>query len=804
MQSIFHLRFFLVFAIAVLILFKPGFSENPILEEVDVSQRFKLEGYVFDVEGEPLTGAQVYLHETLNGSITDQNGFYSISNIKPGSYHLHIKFLGFEAHAKTIEIKNRDVQYSFSMRNTDLEISEVIIESNLLKRKAREKSLSIEVISAEQIREKGGNTLIHSLEHIPGVNAMSTGTNIVKPVIRGLGFNRVLLNENGIKQEGQQWGEEHGLEIDQFAVERVEVIKGPGSLLYGSDALGGVINISPQRYPSGDFIKGGVDFNARSNNELIGLSAYSHFQKNRKFIYFRASALDYGDFKVPADSFTYNRYILPIENERLKNTAGREYALTGRIGIQGDRGSSNLQISNIDQTIGFFPGAIGIPRAYLLEDDGDSRNIDIPNQEISHFKVISNNTLLFRKNWLDIDLGFQQNVRNEISFPHSHGFGPRPEDSLALGLNLKTFTANMRYYSRLNESINFITGINSQYQINEISGFEFLIPEYRSIQAGIFHFAEWDVSESLIVNGGIRFDYGYFDIDEYLEPLYSEPEVINGFYERVPDTERNFYNFSAGLGLSYMPNENWNFKFNSGRSFKMPNIAELGANGVHHSTFRHEQGNPDLDVETGYQFDVSMTYRTSNFRIALSPFFNYFDNHIYLQPSGTFSFLPHTGQLYNYVQANAVHFGGEWLLEYHPVSFLHLEWNTEYVMGHNIEENYPLPFIPPLTNRFIVEYRHNKDYGPLNNIHLNFQARHTAKQSRIQRNEKATDGYLLFNAGIGTSIDVKNQSFYLQFRVDNILDTRYKNHLSYYRLLNLPEAGRNFTLSISIPLHKDL
>lgn len=212
-----------------------------------------------------------------------------------------------------------------------------------------------------------------------------------------MSFNRVIVNDKGIKQEGQQWGTDHGLEIDMFEPGRVEIIKGPGSLMYGSDGIGGVLNIFPPALPEEGTVSGSLRALYKSNNQNFSNSAGIQGNKKGRVFRIRATAQDYGDYRVPANHFSYNGYKLNIANNRLKNTAGKERHFTAMAGIKKKWGYSVLTVSNFHQKAGFFVGAIGIPRSYLLSDDGDSRDIGLPYQKISHFKVISNNNFFGRK-----------------------------------------------------------------------------------------------------------------------------------------------------------------------------------------------------------------------------------------------------------------------------------------------------------------------------------------------------------------------------------------------------------------------
>ncbi len=496
-------------------------------------------------------------------------------------------------------------------------------------------------------------------------------------------------------------------------------------------------------------------------------------------------------------AFYYNGYILPIYNDRLKNTAGKERNISGMLGVKRNWGYSTLTVSNYNQLAGIFPGAVGIPRLYNLEDDGDPRNIDFPRQEINHFKIISNSNILFGGNWLEVNLGYQNNNRREEGEPHAHGFEPASEDNLALGLKLETYTANLRYNQAINENANRVFGIQYQYQVNNFSGFEFLLPAYIQNSIGGFFHEQRSPGEVFTINYGLRFDYAKINIEEHYEPDFSGDPLDSVL--RNPAIDRDFFNFSGGIGFSYFPNHNLNVKLNIGSSYRIPTPNELSVNGVHHGTFRHERGDPNLDAERGWQFDLNFSYHLDRFLFNITPFLNLYRNYIYLKPSAEFSELPGGGQIFQYTQDNAIFLGGELSIDYHVIENIHLELISEYVANYNLDTELPLPFTPPFSTLLGIEYKIPSLTNVLGNSFINFGTRFTAAQNRVDRNEKPTDGYILLNFGIGTEFHIKRQQINFLFNIQNLLDTNYMNHLSRYRWLNLPEQGRNISLSLVFP-----
>ncbi|MFM7431820.1 MAG: TonB-dependent receptor [Flammeovirgaceae bacterium] len=638
-----------------------------------------------------------------------------------------------------------------------------------------------------------------TLQYIPGIMAIQTGVGIAKPVIRGMSGARVALIDNGIKQEGQQWGTDHGLEIDQFNVDRVEVIKGPVSVLYGSDGIGGVINIYPSYMPKTNSINGDVLVNYKTNNDLVGTSLKLQGNKNDVYAIARFTYQDYSSYRVPADDFTYNGYVLPIYNNRLKNTAGREINFSVLTGIKRKWGFSRVYVSNFNQNAGFFVGAFGVPRAYQLFDDGKPRKVDIPNQQINHLKIISNTFIALKENYLEIDLGYQLNSRNEFSRPHAHGTADNRFGNLALGLNLQTITANMRFTHTISQKFKSIYGFNAQYQTNQKTGHEFLIPKYNATNVGVFIFSEYKVNSRFLVSGGLRLDAAWQNSERHFRPSYDAQLNYIKDAQVSPALRRNYFSASGSVGTAYTFNELWELKTNIGSAFRIPVISELAANGVHHGTFRHEQGDSTLSPERGYMLDLGLYFKKKKVDIDFTPFFNYFDNYIYLSPSSKFSPLPDAGQIYKYKEAKAIFWGFESSFNWGLNNCLAYELGIEYVWNKNLISTLPLPFTPPFSILEEIKLTPFKT-KQFKDLSFNLTGQYFASQIRVDRNEPETDGYFLLHLSLYNNfyIGKTKLSFFLQLR--NVADSKYMNNMSRYRILNLSEQGRNFQIIMKYTL----
>ncbi|HSI74643.1 MAG TPA: TonB-dependent receptor [Lunatimonas sp.] len=763
------------------------------------SPNYTVSGEVKGENGELLM-AHIHIHELGKGAIADIDGKFSIPNLRPGTYHFHFTHLGYRSQTENISVQSENVRLSITMFESAITLQSLTIEANPFKNGPVEQSQSIEVIDRDYIEKNNTGTFANALEKLPGISTINTGVGISKPVIRGMSFNRIMVNDRGIKQEGQQWGADHGLEIDPFDVDRVEVIKGPASLIYGSDGMAGVINIAPGALPELGEIRGHVVSSYRSNNAMFGNTAMVEGNENDVVFKARFTAQDFQDYRVPTDQFTYAGFVLPVYENRLKNTAGKERHFSLMGGVRKDWGKSTLTVSQFSQKAGIFTGAVGIPTAYSLRHNGDNRGIDYPRQDNQHLKIISNTTIQHNRNWLEIDLGYQKNRRLEESLPHAHGVGQTPDGNLALGLYLDTYTANLRYNKQVDEKNQTILGIQSSLMVNNHGGFEFLLPNFTSLQGGIFYFHEYRWKDNFIVNAGLRADGGRHIIHEHLQPIYERLTPTGKFEQRNPNIARTFYNLSGSTGMSWILNTHHNLKFNLGSSFRMPTPIELSTNGIHHGNFRHEIGNADLVSERSYQVDANYTYSKRNFLLGLSPFWGYYKDFIYLAPTGSFSRLPGSSTAWEYRQHNAVFTGGEIKADWVVVPNLSVSFAAEYIYNFNLETRLPLPLTPPLSFLGGVEYKIPNLGQVAQNLFVFLEYKYAADQNRVDRNERATDGYQLFEGGLGWHTLLWKQPLKFQLSGQNLTNSFYFNHLSRYRLLNLPEEGRNFSLSLKIPI----
>lgn len=771
-----------------------------------ISQSVRLKGTVVNPSGQALSGANILIDETHGATVTNGKGIFIFNGLKPGSYHIHISFIGYRCvHHMPLQLRS-DTAIRFEMQPDEVKLQETEIVGIGPGQNDHVQPLTVVVADKNLMEERRGANLMQSLSTLPGISRMSIGEGTAKPVIRGMAFNRIVVADNGLKQEGQQWGADHGLEIDQFGIDRAEVIKGPASLAYGSDALGGVIELKPAPLPGPGEFQGNVTLLGRSVNDYIATSAGGTYRGQNYYFRFRGTVADYGDYRVPADSFYYNSYHLPISGRYLKNTAGSEKNFSATIGHINSWHNHSLTISQVDSKSGFFPGAHGIPNLNSLASDSNRRDVDLPYQAVSHTKIMSLARWQTDRSMTEFQVGYQRNLRREFSSPHTHGLEPMPEGDLEFEFLLQTAQSTFKYRRNTGPYI-VSAGADAQFQHNRRGGYSFLLPDFERYTGGFFATAERHLNQRLSFSAGIRYDVGHIHIHRFVDPNISQviqdPELAARYSERSPEISRTWGDLSWSAGLDYHPDDHWTIKAGIGKSFRMPGAIELSANGVHHGSFRHEQGNASLTSETAYQADLSASYTNQKLKLSLSPFVSYLPGYIFLNPTGEWSYLPDAGQIWRYEQSESLRWGGEATAQWNAARWLNLDASADYVWAQDLETSYPSPLTPPASinpsAEFIIGWLHRADRPGKFRISGSWKM----AQNRVARNEAATPGYFLTDLSWTEKIMPGNHLFITFVAgINNLFDVHYKDHLSFYRLIELPEAGRNIQISLVFSINE--
>ncbi|WP_436415014.1 TonB-dependent receptor [Petrimonas sp.] len=772
------------------------------------SQPVTFKGYVCDaLTRESLPGAAIIMQPNEITAVSDKDGNFQIISPKDQKYSLRISFVGYEPFSEDIYL-NSDTAIHFHLQPVYLSLNEVVV-SGKNGNNALPSAISAKTINRSFFLKNNSASFSGSLAKLPGISSMDIGSGASKPVIRGLGFNRVAVSDKGIVQQNQQWGADHGLDIDQYDADRVLIHKGPMSLFFGSDAVGGVIELLPVDVPGENMAWGDIALIAKSNNSLLGISAMTSVKHENWFFRGRLTAQTFADYRVPTDTVTYLTWKMPIHNRRLKNTAGRELNASFSVNYSKGNADSWTHVSNIFSKNGFFPGSHGIPDLNRLIPDNNRFNIEFPYSTSNHFKVSNTTKIDFNSALLHFDVGFQQNRRTEMSEFHTH-YGnqnaPESNPDMELSFLLNTVSANVKMVFDKTPRWTKTVGISTEMQQNNVGGYSFFMPYFERITAGVFAASQYTINPDLALTGGLRYDLGRLNVEGFYDNTLADYLQLSGYDEadarfyaqRADALKKNFGAMSGAVGLVYDLNRANTFKVNIGRSFRFPSANELASNGVHHGAFRHEKGNNELSPETGWQFDLDYSLKLNRMNFSLNQFTTYFSNFIYLNPTGEWSVLPHAGQIYKYTQSRVFFTGVEAEIAYRLAENLLLSSGFEYVYNRNLDNGYPLPFSPPAHLLTSLTYSdHGK--GALMQYSVSVEHQAVIAQNRISTNEEKTPGASLFNLLCSMNWKINNIRFFTDFQIRNVFDTPFYNHLSFYRKLNVPEPGRNVQVILKIP-----
>jgi iron complex outermembrane receptor protein len=776
---------------------------------IELIVRVTLTGKVKDAKsGELLAGASVYIPDLRTGAICNKEGVYTISNISAGKYLIEVSHLGYSSLIETIEIVSNK-QQDFELQASFIENEAVTVTGVSTATSTKKIPIPVSILKRDDLLKNLSTNLIDNLARLPGVSQVSTGPAISKPFIRGLGYNRVLVVNDGIRQEGQQWGDEHGIEVDEQNVSKVEVLKGPASLMYGSDALAGVVNIlSFTPAPQGR-IKGNISAGYMTNNRQRNLHA--DIGGNHNGLLWSI----YGSYKGAADyKNKYDGYVF--------NSKFNEKNVGAFIGLNKNWGYSHLYVTRFDQSLGLVEGerddATGkflklVNNAGIQDEEtateADFKTINpfVPRQRVQHTKFVVDNSFNIGKDRVVLTLGYQRNQRQEFG-------NVLDPDEKELYFDLGTFNYNLQY--QFNEKKNWKTsiGINGMQQSNKNRGAEQLIPEYTLFDIGGFLFTKKTIN-NLTLSGGIRFDNRSVD----------SKGLMVGLDEKFQAFQTSFSNFSGSAGLAWQANKNITFKFNVARGFRAPSIPELASNRAHEGTNRFEYGEQNLKSETSLQTDAGIEIATEHISFNAAVFFNSMRRFIYYRKleavgGGDSIIVDGSDQFFafRFDQNNAKLYGIEFNIDIHPhpLDWLHIENTFSYVRGLLNKEqdgSNNLSFIPParLINQVKI------DLLKKGKLFRNFFFKAELDNTFAQNNpftgfntETATPGYSLINAGFGGELRTDNKllcTFF--FGANNIGDVAFQNHLS--RLKYAPQnlvtgrngvfnMGRNFALKLNIPL----
>ncbi len=682
------------------------------------------------------------------------------------------------------------------MTRDGVSLKEVVVSGGSSKYIQMKSPLNVVRANKRFIEDNFKGSLMQTLSRLPGVQAMSVGSGESKPVIRGLGFNRVLVAENGIKHESQQWGDDHGLEIDQFAVDQAEVVKGPSALIYGSDAVAGVIDLKSNVLPMRPFC-GQVTLFARSNNESTGASVRLAGKHGRLWYKANATLVDYADYQVPADSIEYYSYWIKLKDRRLRNTAGREKDVSLLLGYAGGKWNTYFRLADVCTKAGFFADAHGLEvRLSDIDYDKSRRDIDLPYHTVNHLSLSNHTDVVWDGGMVEGNVAYQYNRQREFSEPVSHGYMPIPPGALERSFSKHVVSANLKG-SQAVASHHLQAGTSMEWQCNRRGGWGFILPDFSQLVIGAFAIDQWHIGEGLSVTAGMRYDHGHVGISSYRDWYKTPADAVGDsiYVERSADMTRDFDSFIWSVGINRLLGR-WMLKLNVGKSFRMPIAKELGMDGVNYSIFRYEKGNASLDAEESYQADAGVVYEHGSLSVQLTPYINYFSNFIYLNPTPQYK---EGLQLYCYTQAKVMRWGLEASVSWKLAPRLQLDADGEYLYARQMsgdKKGYTIPYSTPWSACAAMRYLlPSKNSSRQDYVSLEWKV--VGAQNRIVPPEETTRGYQLLNAGVSKSVRLGYSLLRLSLRGDNLLGKRYYDHTSYYRLIGVPEPGRSFSAMLA-------
>ena len=697
------------------------------------------------------------------------------------------------------ESKHHHSEDSTDVFYRHLQLNELTVTGVAGDTKLKHATSPVSIVTPQMIRATPSTNIIDAISHQPGVSQLSTGGSISKPVIRGLGYNRVVVISEGVRQEGQQWGDEHGVEVDGSSVGSVEILKGPASLMYGSDAMAGVVILHAQPTLAEGETRANVSSEYQTNNGLFGYNL-SIAGNQQGFVW----DAHYSDKMAHAYKNKYDGY---VPGSQFRERAGRLM-----LGLNKDWGHSRITWVAYHLTPSIVEGERDEVTGELEcnTDNVKTYGKSLPFQQVKHYKAVWDNSINLSSGYLKAIVGYQQNRRQEFE---------ESADDYELFFKLHTLTYDLRYVTKEFCGWKLSTGIGGMYQKSGNEGEEYLIPDYRLFDFGIYTTATKSLGDRWTLNGGLRYDH---------RRLHGDALEEDG-KERFVDFSRHFNGLTGSVGAVCNIDDHFNVRLNLARGFRTPNMSELASNGVHEGSIRYEEGNRQLKAEYSLQADLGLDFSSRYVSAQMALFANRIDNYIFthrvpkVMKPGYLTFV--------YTQGDARLLGFEAGVDFHPVHSVHFSNSFSYVdaqlMNASADMKY-LPFTPAPKwtselkwelfhhSHTTINHQHTTDAAHrslFNNLYLAVGVDCYFRQSHIysaDATETATPGYALFNLSAGTDIQVRGKKLAeLYITADNLLDKAYQNHLSRLKYADenrvtgrqgVFNMGRNITFKVVVPV----
>jgi len=762
---------------------------------------YSLKGRIL-AENKALPGATILIKDTNSSRIADEQGNFSFDNLCARTYEIEIRFLGYETITKKVYLPQNEV-LQIELLEDKTQLSEVVVTGNSIARSTTQISSALEEEALQQLH---GKPLGESLQRIAGVGALQTGPAIFKPVIHGLHSQRILILNNGIRQEGQQWGTEHAPEIDPFVAKQIEVIKGAEAVRYGADAMGGVIIVSPPPIHDTGGFGGAINTSYQSNSKTSTVSIATEGLLAAKNWSWRmqASGKYGGDYHTP--------------DYTLSNTGQREVNFSGGLGYRNSNSELEFYFSSFNARIGILRAAhagnltdlnnsIISQKPWYIKDF--SFDIQNPYQAINHhlFKT-SYKKNLSGNNFIKAIYGLQINNRKEFDIRRANR-SDRP--AISMQLLSQVFDVS---FDHLADSHQGSYGLTTTIKINnndtETTGIQPLIPDYRQVAAGLFALEKikW---RAFTFEAGARADYQYLQALTFI----NNDELIKPDY--------HFFYLSANAGLRYTINSQSNLSSNISFSNRPPHISELFSQGLHHGTATIEEGlllpNGTLEIdeslfknERSIKWLNSFAKQSKNFSFEASVYANLIDNYIFLQPKETRLTIRGYFPVFAYKQTQALLTGADITFNYTFLKDFTLTGKYSYLYGQDLTAQQPLIYMPPPQfdtelNWLIPTLNQYKAFLKARVLHVTQQVRTPITINPIDLeggpapNETfdfmdAPNAYTLLNVETGFTLPIKEHDLILTLACENLTNQRYRNYMNRLRYF-ADDIGRNFIIRLS-------
>jgi iron complex outermembrane recepter protein len=707
-----------------------------------------LKGLITEREsGEPIPGATIYISELQRGVVADDQGEFEIRDLSEGRYTLVIQSVGFGSMTMEVSYPS-DEWVRIELVKIRIESDDIIVTASPIGRNVQyQPAYSLNRV---ELQEKAAPSLGEILDGSPGVAMRSFGSAPSRPVIRGLDGDRVLILQNSERMgDMSSTAHDHAVALDPLAIERVEVIRGPASLLYGSSALGGVVNLFshdlPQDWDPG--MEGSLISHGATVNRLAAGLARGQYRTD-KFAFSGSFALrDAGNVRTPEG-------VLP-------GTFLNSYSFGSGVGFRGNEVQTGVAIT-------------GMRYAYGLPEETDKPDEDVEIR-MNRYQLQSVTTLnmsgFFRK--AEFRLSANRYLHDEIEIER------RPdgqiEEELELGFDQSSLSSSVTFIHNPVSGFEGAFGFSGMYRDVQVRGAEALTPDASSYFLAAFLYEELDLGRGFSLQSGGRLEIQHIGLKK--NAIFDD---LEGFENRME------WIFSGAAGLNYRPSNNWEIGMQVARAFRTPTLEELYSDAPHIGAGAYEIGNQNLKNEVSIGTDLFVVHRNEYLNIEIAGFLNRIDNFVSYSPTGDIHELSQL-PVFIYDSVDAILYGFEISAE----AVLNEHWKTgivlDYVTGSQRDEALtPLPFIPPLRTSFTLRY--NK-----NNWWLGSRIRYVNSQSRVAPDETPTPGYTLLGLDAGYRIGTQ---LTLALRMDNLLDINYRDHLTRIEERNNPMPGRNLNASI--------